>query len=136
MHHPFHALKQLPDWEVSFESLPDGMMGYTDWDSQTIVLSKDLGQAERRCTIAHELEHIRRGPVAEGGEAREERLVDEVVARQLIGIRELGEAMAWSQHVEEVAEDLWVDVDTVRVRLASLHPSERAYLKRRLRDVG
>lgn len=58
--------------------------------------------------------------------------MDAVAARRLIGLRQLGEALAWSSDLDEVAEELWVDVATVEARLAHLHPSERHYLRRRL----
>lgn len=113
-------------------------MGLTCWSDQTVTLDKTLMQAERRCTIAHEVEHIRRGPVPAEPvlAAREESAVEQAVARRLIPIRALGEALAWSQHPSVVAEELWVDEDTLRVRLNHLHPAERAYLTRRLAHHG
>ncbi len=113
-------------------------MGLTCWPEQTVTLDKTLLQAERRCTIAHEVEHIRRGPVPAEPvlAAREEAAVEQAVARRLINIRDLGEALAWSQHPAVVAEELWVDEDTLRARLEHLHPAERAYLARRLEHHG
>lgn len=39
------------------------IMDLTCWTNQTVTLDKAPSQAERRCTIAHEVEHLRRGPV-------------------------------------------------------------------------
>lgn len=132
MHHPWRAFRLLTDWILKWELLPGDLLGYTDHASRTIVLDRRLTQAERRCTIAHELEHQARGPVPAEPvlAAREEAAVDAAVARKLIPIRKLGEALAWSQDPDEVAEELWVDVQTLEVRLRRLHPSERHYLRR------
>lgn len=91
-------------------------------------------QAEQRCTIAHEIEHIQRGPTPPDPaiRAREEVAIDRAVARRLIDIDALGEALAWPLDPSEVADDLWVDRQTLEVRVHSLHPSEQVYLKRRL----
>jgi hypothetical protein len=67
-------------------------------------------------------------------EALFERRVSDIACRRLIGIRDLGEALAWAHDVDEAADELWVDVDTLRARLDHLHPAERAYLRRRLAD--
>ena len=55
----------MAEWVVLWEHLPGRQLGETDFDAQTITLDKRLRQATRRCTIAHELEHIARGPVPE-----------------------------------------------------------------------
>lgn len=115
--------------------MPAGVWGLTDWSTKTVTLDKRLGQAQRRSAIAHETEHILRGP-AVGYREREELAVEKATARKLIDIKDLGEALAWSQNLYEVADDLWVDSETVEVRLKHLHPSERAYLLRRLEDQG
>ncbi len=130
MYHPWQAFRALAHFALHFEELPAGTLGVTDFDRQTVTLAKGLDQAERRSTIAHEVEHIYRGwaPCS----AREECQVDRAAARKLIGIRELGEALAWAHNLDEAAEELWVDIDMLRVRLEHLHPAERHYLRRRL----
>lgn len=101
--------------------------------TRTITLDPRQTQAERRCTIAHEVEHVHRGPVVDDPRAiaREESAVEQAVARRLIPLPRLADALAWSLDPHEVAEALWVDVDTVLVRVEHLHPSERAVLRRR-----
>ena len=49
----------------------------------------------------------------------------QAVARRLIPFEALLDAARWARNVHELADELWVDEDTVRVRLAHLHPSER-----------
>lgn len=114
--------------------LPPGLMGSTCHRRRVITLDLRLSQAERRCTIAHELEHVERGPMPADPilAAREEEAIDRAVARRLVTIRALGDALAWARTRDEAAEELWVDVATLEARLRSLHPAERAYLNRRL----
>ena len=134
MHHPWRALGRLSGWSLHWRALPEVMLGFTDHATQTITLDPRQSQAERRCTLAHELEHVRRGPmpIDPRAAAREESAVEQATARALIGLERLGDALAWSLDEHEVAEVLWVDVDTLLTRLQHLHPSERAFLMRRL----
>lgn len=133
MDHPWRRLRALADWLLRWECLPDEL-GRVDWAHRTITMDPRQGQAERRSTIAHELEHIRLGPPPDVPVliARDEERVNRAAARRLIPIRALGDALAWSQCPHEVAAELWVDRATVEARLRGLHPSERAYLRRRL----
>lgn len=110
----------------------------TDHFSKTVTVDKRLLQAERRCTIAHELEHIRRGPLPTDPvlAAREEAAIDQAVARRLVTLDALAAALAWSSDPHEVAEELWVDVPTLLTRIHHLHPSERAYLNQKLEHVS
>lgn len=129
MYHPWRALRELSDWTLRWQPLV-GCLGLTTWHDQTITLDPDQDQAQRRSTLAHELEHIVRG-YAQCGD-REECLVELRAARKLIGIHELGEALAWAHNLAEAAEELWVDEQMLRTRLGHLHPAERHYLRRRL----
>ena len=134
MDHPWRRLRDLAGWLLGWAHLPGDLRGLTHFGARVIVLDSRLLQAERRCTIAHELEHVARGPSPADPvmRAREEAAIDRAVARRLIAIRDLGEALAWSLDLDEAAAELWVDRPTLEARLRSLHPSERAYLRRRL----
>lgn len=135
MYHPWRKLRALAEWTLRIAPLPKGVMGETYWPTKTITLRPDLLQAERRCTIAHELTHIERGPVPVEPvlAAREELTVEKETARRLIPIERLADALAWAHgDLHQAADELWVDVQTLRVRLEHLHPSERHYLRRRL----
>jgi hypothetical protein len=131
MYHPWRALRELTDWTLHWRPM-HGRLGLTNWADRTITLHPDQDQAQRRSTLAHELEHVRRGPVPSAYWHREERAVDKAAARRLITLKAMGEALAWAHNLEEAAEELWVDVDLLRVRLSHLHPAERHYLRRRL----
>lgn len=135
MHHPWRRFRDLAEWRLDITLLPDGVAAETHWPTRTVRLSSRLQtQAERRSAITHETLHIERGPVPEDGwlAAREELAVEVEAARRLIPLEALGEALAWSDHMCEVADELWVDEELVQVRLACLQPSERRYLRRRL----
>lgn len=130
MFHPWRTLRALP--HVTLLRHDDGPAGLTNFRHSTISLRSDLNQAERRCTLTHELLHVRRGPFYSSYVDREERAIERETARLLIEIRQLGEALAWAHCLDEAAEELWVDRPTLEVRLANLHPAEHAYLTRRL----
>lgn len=136
MHHPWRAFRELVDWTLHWAHLPEGLLGITDYRARTVTLDSRLTQAERRCTIAHETEHIHRGPVPGWLWPREEIAVDRNVARKLLpDIKLVGEALAWANSNTEAADELWVDEATLKARLDHLHPAERAYLMRRLAEV-
>lgn len=134
MYHPWRQLRDLPSWDLVWCELPGDVLAVTEFRSRQVLVDPRLLQAERRSTIAHELVHIERGPTLARPwwEAREERVVDQIAARRLISVRALGEALAWSEHMCEVAEELWVDEAMVRARLEALTEGERAYLAERL----
>ena len=83
-HHPWRRFGQLTDWSLRWAELPEGVMGVTCHRSRTVTLAVGMSQAERRCTIAHETEHILRGPVDRAAAAREERIIDRTVAGLLL----------------------------------------------------
>ncbi|VXB34292.1 ImmA/IrrE family metallo-endopeptidase [Nocardioides sp. AX2bis] len=123
--HPWRRLRALTNWTLRFAVLPTGTLGLTDHHARTITLAAGMGQAERRCTLAHELEHV-------AGHQRED-VCDRNAARSLLpDLHRIGEALAWAHHITEAADELFVDVPTLRVRLECLHPAERHYLRRRL----
>jgi hypothetical protein len=112
-------------------------MGLTCHRTKTVTLALGMSQAERRCTIAHETEHILRGPVAAHQAPQEELAIDRRVAGLLIpSLREIVDALVRARgHLESAADDLWVDDYLLQVRLSSLSGSEREYVDRRLTGV-
>lgn len=135
MHHPWRAFRDLTHIRLRWAVLPSGLYGYTDHAAGEVVIAEGLTQAERRCTIAHETQHVLRGPVLPSLRHREELRVDRASARLLLpDIRTIADALAWATTPEEAADELWVDVDTLRCRVRSLHPAERGFLHRHLTD--
>ncbi len=136
-HHPWRRFAELADWSLRWAELPPGVMGLTCHQSRTVTLALGMSQAERRCTIAHETEHIERGPVAPQQAPREELQIDRAVARLLIpDLRQLVDAMTWAGgHLEAAADALWVDDYLLAARLGSLTGRERHYVDSRLSNL-
>lgn len=130
--HPWRRLREVwPHLDLVFADLPAGTWGLST--PEAIWLDRGLSQAERRCTLEHELVHREWGHVG-CQDAATEAAVHRVVARRLVPYALLASALPWAATVEELAEELWVDEETVRVRLAHLHPSERVKLLALLED--
>ena len=117
----------MPEVEVLWEPLPEGVAAETD-GVRTIWIDPRLSQAQRRCTIEHERQHLLAGHDDECS-PRLEALVEEAAARQLIRLEHLAAAIVWSQDERDLAEDLWVDVDMIRARLRSLTADEAAFIE-------
>ena len=138
--HPWRTLRHLPGVRIVWSHDDDLLAGADAWwypDSDTIVMDSRKKQVVRRCALAHELAHRRRhdGPCDNDRDSgRQEAAADLMASRWLIDIHPLGEALAWTGCEVEAADELWVTVHLLRVRLKHLHPAERAYLKRRLDD--
>ena len=131
---PWRRLRDLPQITLLWHD--GGAKGYYDFDRQAISLRRGMTQAERRSTLRHELQHHYHGRFLKSLLAKEEAACELAAARDLIDIRKLGEALAWSQNLDDVASELWVDPELVEIRCARLHPSERAYLTARLAHLG
>lgn len=131
MDHPWRRLRDMTEWTLAWAPLPGELQGCTDWTSHTITVDPCLLQQERRCVIAHELEHISRGPVLDDPvlAAREDRRVEEAAAVRLVDMPHLIRAAQWSQHPDEIAEECWVDRPTLQARLDHLTPAERAAIE-------
>ena len=93
-----------------------------------------LYQAERRCVIEHEMIHLERGEHCAQDEAVEAR-TDREVARRLIPMPALMDAMAWSDHIEEIADELWVTPEVAQARIDSLLPAQVAVIAELIADL-
>lgn len=116
--------------------LPPGEQARLYPGLNVIMLGRHLNQAERRSSLAHEMAHWvldDRADLDDRGGRRQERCADDMAARWLIGLDELAAAMLWSRDETELADELWVDVPTVRARLAALTDAEKDIIERRVR---
>lgn len=129
---PYDLLEEHPDITLVFTRLPGRERGRWYPDLHAIVLAERLTQAERRCTLMHELVHRMRGdnhvddPHLLG---RQERSCHETVARLLIPFDRLQAALQWGRDPQELADELWVDVETLLARIKGLSPVETARLR-------
>lgn len=115
----------------------DSRRGFINYVRKEISLRSDLTWAEQRCTLLHEVIHAERG-AAGGGVLyeREELRVRRIAAHLLLPeIKVIGEAMAWALSTAEAADELMVDIDSLRDRLRWLHPAELHYLRHRLEGI-
>src|SRR3954465_6589765 len=111
LHDPWRRFSELTEGTLPGAEPPPGVMGTTCHATSTVTLALGMSQAERRCTIAHETEHVQRGPVAPQEARREELLIGRRGARLLIpDVRDLVDALSWARgHLETAADTLWVD---------------------------
>lgn len=124
--HPWRELRDHhPDVELVLADLPDGVDGWTD--GRTVWIDRRLSQTQRRCALAHELQHLRRGILP--ADPAEERICDELAARQLIALDDLIDGFRWTLDRDGLAAHLWVDDRTLEVRLNALDPIEVAELE-------
>jgi IrrE N-terminal-like domain len=126
---PWHALTDFERARVVFDDLPPRHRGRVNFGTQTITIERELDPTTQRCTLAHELVHLERGPVVVWCAPREERAVAAIAARRLVSLGALAEALRWTQDERLLAEELAVDVRTVRIRLHCLDDDERGYLR-------
>jgi len=137
VHHPWRRFSELTDWTLQWAELSPGVMGITSHATKTVTLALGMSQAERRCTIAHETEHILRGPVRPHEAMVEELMIDRTVAGLLMpSLRRVADALVRaSGHLETAADELWVDDYLLQVRLALLTERQRDYVGRRAAAV-
>lgn len=119
-HVTLHWVVDLPTW------------GRCKHSTQEVFIRVGLTQAQRRVTILHELEHLAAGPAVRGYADKDEAETRERAARWLLPLDVLADALVWSMDDRELADELWVDLTTIRVRLSTLTPVEDAYLNARI----
>lgn len=136
-HHPWRRFRDFVDWSVYFVELPEGTLGKTVHELKTVFITTGLWQAERRCTMAHELVHIEDGPDAPGLKAKREVRARKIAAQRLLpDVRRIADALIWAHgDLDQAADELFVDRKTLQDRLDFMsHPAERAYLSRRIAE--
>lgn len=132
-HHPWHVMRdEHPHITIDlWHELPDGVAGA--WIGDTIYLDHRLTQVGRRCTLEHERIHLERQLIPDDPVlvAREEAVVDEIAARNLIPLDILIDGLRWCQGVAgvEMADEVWTDRHTLNVRLATLTADEQQQIR-------
>lgn len=130
--HPWRALRERSEITVRWERM-DGRLGAWCADTNTIRMHPGQGQAQGRVTATHEQIHAERGHRGCQPDAVEVS-VRKATARRCITLYSLADAVLFygTDDLAALADELWVDVETVHTRLTHLHPAERGYLERRL----
>lgn len=131
------AAERYPEWRIVRKPLR-GAYGMTVPRLKLIVVDADVTRAGWDCTVAHELEHLDNGErctlANDVINVRRERAVCLRVARRLVPLDALADIDLFGRHPHDVAEELGVDVDTLRWRIVALksNPCERVYVNSRL----
>ena len=134
MYHPWRALRDLGEKvRLIWAPLPEDTLGLTDGHSR-IWMSPDQSQAQRRCTIAHEVAHIELGHV-HGCNPTDEAAADRLAARRLVPMDALLDALRWTEELEELADVLHVDMPMLMARLDGLTDLEKQQIKRLYDEV-
>lgn len=122
----------IPALTITTCRLPDGVKAYYYPEIDTIVLDDRLTEAEKRCTLMHELVHRRLqddGDLPDHLDLVQEKRCREATARELIDIFDLADALVWSTAETEQAEHLCVDIETLQDRMRYLNRDEEGYLR-------
>lgn len=129
--HPWRELRELAHLIVHWRSdLPPRTHALTD--GERIWIREGLTQVQRRCAVAHELTHVRRGHTECQPRTVEESVRRETARRLVPDVHDLAEILAWAHTIGEAADELWVTTSVLMCRLESLHPAERAIINARL----
>ena len=133
-YHPWREARSREHLRIEFTRLPDGRRGCIRGNQVTINTADD--QAQRRCTITHELVHDERQvfPRDRVLRAREEATVERIAARRLIMLEQLVDTLRWTREPREAAAELWVDVPMLVAFVRSLTDEERRWLHGELAD--
>lgn len=138
---PYAVVREHPDWTVDWQcaELPDDTHGMWMHRCRVLFLRKGLTRVERRCAVAHEVEHAlagHRGDVPVNIQQRQEAWADQEASRKLIPIELFAQALQWSNDWSEVADYCDVTPRLLKVRRDHLHPAEEHYLQRVLDAKG
>lgn len=131
------AVARYPDWVVRHGILGWGLSEVLCLRAKVILLERGVAAAVRRSSLAHAVAHLDLGHIPAKGwfDRRQEHEADQLAARRLVRIERLAEVARWTRDVSEAAVELDVDQRTLRIRMAHLHPSERALIGRALADI-
>ena len=126
MHHPWRRFRD--EWgHVTLELMPLRGDYQALTDGRRVIMDPRLLQVERRCAIAHEIVHLERGEHCTQ-DPEVEAVADRIAARRLIPFDALASAMAWSDQIEEIADELWVTPQIAQARIDSLLPAQVAVI--------
>lgn len=117
--------------EPHYEPLPDDLLGYYDFATDSIWINSRQSQVGQRCTLAHELIHARDKdkPISDPWlNQKRERQVEREAACQLITVEQIAEAIRWDHNPLALCDQLNVDLAILKARIDALTENDRNYL--------
>lgn len=129
---PWRILRGAWPMTQDWADLPAGERGRLYPNLSVILLDRRLGQAELRCTLAHDLAHwiLDHATCADRRSgSRSEREAEHFAARWLVDLEQYVLAMKWGANDVEVAEELWIDLPMLAAWRACMNEEERAYVE-------
>ena len=134
---PWADLAARPDLTLVWQPMV-GRVGEYVHALRLIRLDPRMPRRQARAVLAHELRHADAADTltqCAHVNLRQEQRADRTAARLLIDVHQLADAMVLhDRRHSAVAVELHVSDRLLGVRLDHLHPSERAFLTRRLAD--
>lgn len=128
---PWRVLRGAWPMTLEWAHLPAGERGRMYPRLSVMLLDPRLGQAEQRCTVAHDLAHWildhdtctdRRSG------SRLEVEAEQFAARWLVDIEKYVRALVWAAHDSELAEELWIDRPMLSAWRDCMTDEEQSYV--------
>lgn len=135
---PWGELTAQPDLRLEWRELA-GHLGEYLHVERCIVLDPRMPRRQQRSVLAHELRHAEHRDfhtMCDRVNLRQEQRADREAARLLVDVRDLASALIlYDEHLSAAAVELRVSDAMLRIRLATLHPAERHFLRREVGGV-
>lgn len=136
---------QVNPWQRLAEDWPQVRVLYADLGSEYkhgstrwkaghpvgVVLHEQLTQVQRRCALAHELEHLDRGAPCETLRASIERRVINATAKYLLPDLEVLAGMLAAYDLRRAADEMWVTFPVLVDRLRGMTDRELEFVTER-----
>lgn len=135
---PWGELTATPDLRLDWRELC-GRLGEYVHSERLITLDPRMPRRQQRSVLCHELRHAQYGDhqtICDRVNLRQEQRADREAARLLVDVRDLASALIlYDEHLSAAAVELRVSDAMLRIRLATLHPAERHFLRREVGGV-
>jgi hypothetical protein len=130
--------RRYPDWLVVAADLGGLVPEVLSPARRVVLLEREQSPAGLRCSLAHAVAHLDLGharTIAGFFESREEAQADGLAAGRLIALPALAAALSWTRDRTEIAAELQVDAQMLRVRERDLSRADRRALARGVRRL-
>jgi Zn-dependent peptidase ImmA (M78 family) len=127
------AADRYPDWVIRHRPLSHGIPEVMCRRRKVILIEAEDNWPAKRCSLAHAVAHLDLGHTTTptGVFERDQEIdANQLAARRLITVDALVAVLSWTRYDTEIAAELDVDLATLYMRKAHLHPAELARLRR------